>query len=415
MHDDMELWKSPPVSVKVKYQSCLLAPSVSGLAFLFLIKIVKENVVQQRVYSPPFRSSIFRRYLVLPFTNGHSNYGHRCAGFALHFDKSCFTFFNQDFKAVLSNSMNDLERAHAAPIGDDSRHQNCSDIQRYHFLILMHKNNDEDEEQSSPVGVVSKGEFLSCLAKKRLLCILIRKRLSRGKAVLSNSVSKVDQSANGCNNFRIVDSDILVLPQDDSLAVGIVDSDILVLPQDYSKRSHAAPIAMRCKFQNPYSRQDVAVRIVDSDILVLPQDDSVAVEIVDSDILVLPQDYSERAHAVPIAMRCKFQNPYSRQDDPFTKSSPVERLSRGKAVLSNSVSKVDPSANGGNSFRQRFAIKNCSDIQPLIQRYHFLISMYKHHSIDEDEVIGNTGRTTLIDPRCTHISLKRVLMNARSA
>ncbi|CAJ1974221.1 unnamed protein product, partial [Sphenostylis stenocarpa] len=100
--------------------------------------------------------------------------------------------------------------------------KNCSDIQRNHFLILMHKNNsnDEDEEQvleplfsarrlkypftkSSPVGVVSKGEFLSCLAeKKNLLCILLRERLSRGKAVLSNSVSKVDPSANGGNSFH---------------------------------------------------------------------------------------------------------------------------------------------------------------------------------------------------------------------
>ncbi|CAJ1951937.1 unnamed protein product [Sphenostylis stenocarpa] len=86
------------------------------------------------------------------------------------------------------------------------------------------------------------------------------------------------------------------------------------------------------------------------------------------------------------------------------------------AVLSNSVSKVDPSANGGGGFGRSlsespilifsffhkairneldtlhrlamaFATGNCSDIQPLFQRYHFLRSMYRHHSNAEDEVI----------------------------
>ncbi|KAJ7975142.1 zinc finger protein-related [Quillaja saponaria] len=34
-----------------------------------------------------------------------------------------------------------------------------------------------------------------------------------------------------------------------------------------------------------------------------------------------------------------------------------------------------------------FATGNCSDIQPLLDRYHFLRSIYKHHSNAEDEVI----------------------------
>ncbi|TKY44726.1 RING finger protein [Spatholobus suberectus] len=87
----------------------------------------------------------------------------------------------------------------------------------------------------------------------------------------------------------------------------------------------------------------------------------------------------------------------------------------GVAVMSNPVSKVDSSANGGGFGRSlsespilifsffhkairneldalhrlamAFATGNCSDIQPLFQRYHFLISMYRHHSNAEDEVI----------------------------
>ncbi|KAL3009543.1 hypothetical protein AAZX31_07G089500 [Glycine max] len=88
----------------------------------------------------------------------------------------------------------------------------------------------------------------------------------------------------------------------------------------------------------------------------------------------------------------------------------------GVAVLANPVSKVDSSANGGGGFGRSlsespilifsffhkairneldalhrlamaFATGNCSDIQPLFQRYHFLTSMYRHHSNAEDEVI----------------------------
>ncbi|KAK8470487.1 hypothetical protein PHAVU_004G156022 [Phaseolus vulgaris] len=88
----------------------------------------------------------------------------------------------------------------------------------------------------------------------------------------------------------------------------------------------------------------------------------------------------------------------------------------GVAVLANPVSKVDSSANGGGGFGRSlsespilifsffhkairneldalhrlamaFATGNCSDIQPLFQRYQFLRSMYKHHSNAEDEVI----------------------------
>lgn len=33
-----------------------------------------------------------------------------------------------------------------------------------------------------------------------------------------------------------------------------------------------------------------------------------------------------------------------------------------------------------------FATGNCSDISPLAERYHFLRSMYRHHSNAEDEV-----------------------------
>lgn len=87
----------------------------------------------------------------------------------------------------------------------------------------------------------------------------------------------------------------------------------------------------------------------------------------------------------------------------------------GVAVLTNPVNKVDSSANGGGGFGRSlsespilifsffhkairneldalhrlamaFATGNCSDIQPLFQRYHFLTSMYRHHSNAEDEV-----------------------------
>ncbi|KAK7314573.1 hypothetical protein VNO77_33099 [Canavalia gladiata] len=88
----------------------------------------------------------------------------------------------------------------------------------------------------------------------------------------------------------------------------------------------------------------------------------------------------------------------------------------GVAVLSNPVNKVDSSANGAGGFNRSlaespilifsffhkairneldalhrlamaFATGNCSDIQPLFERYHFLRSMYRHHSNAEDEVI----------------------------
>ncbi|KAL2321184.1 hypothetical protein Fmac_030153 [Flemingia macrophylla] len=90
----------------------------------------------------------------------------------------------------------------------------------------------------------------------------------------------------------------------------------------------------------------------------------------------------------------------------------------GVALLSSPVSKADSSANGAGgcgfgpslsespilifSFFHKairneldalhrlamaFATGNCSDIQPLVQRYHFLRSMYRHHSNAEDEVI----------------------------
>lgn len=87
----------------------------------------------------------------------------------------------------------------------------------------------------------------------------------------------------------------------------------------------------------------------------------------------------------------------------------------GVAVLTNPVNKVDSSANGGGGFGRSlsespilifsffhkairneldalhrlamaFATGNCSDIQPLFQRYRFLRSMYSHHSNAEDEV-----------------------------
>lgn len=88
----------------------------------------------------------------------------------------------------------------------------------------------------------------------------------------------------------------------------------------------------------------------------------------------------------------------------------------GVAVLSNSVNKVDsssPSSNGGlncskldspiliflffhKAIRNEldalhrsavaFATGNRSDIQPLCERYHFLRSIYRHHSNAEDEV-----------------------------
>ncbi|CAI8594892.1 unnamed protein product [Vicia faba] len=88
----------------------------------------------------------------------------------------------------------------------------------------------------------------------------------------------------------------------------------------------------------------------------------------------------------------------------------------GVAVLSNLVSPSSTSNGGGGlnrsslsespilifSFFQKaigneldglhrlalaFATGNCSDIQPLSERYHFLRSMYRHHSNAEDEVI----------------------------
>ncbi|XP_061344985.1 zinc finger protein BRUTUS-like [Gastrolobium bilobum] len=88
----------------------------------------------------------------------------------------------------------------------------------------------------------------------------------------------------------------------------------------------------------------------------------------------------------------------------------------GVAVLSNSVNKVDSSSalNGGlkcsklespiliflffhkairneldalHRLAMAFATGNRSDIQPLSERYHFLSSIYRHHSIAEDEVI----------------------------
>lgn len=90
----------------------------------------------------------------------------------------------------------------------------------------------------------------------------------------------------------------------------------------------------------------------------------------------------------------------------------------GVAVLSNLVSSSSPSStsNGGGGFNRSslsespilifsffqkaigneldalhrlamaFATGNCSDIQPLSERYHFLRSMYRHHSNAEDEV-----------------------------
>ncbi|KAK7271233.1 hypothetical protein RJT34_26963 [Clitoria ternatea] len=88
----------------------------------------------------------------------------------------------------------------------------------------------------------------------------------------------------------------------------------------------------------------------------------------------------------------------------------------GVAVLSNSANSVDSSSNGGGGFNRSlsespilifsffhkairneldalhrlamaFATGSCSDIQPLFERYHFLRSMYRHHSNAEDEVI----------------------------
>lgn len=88
----------------------------------------------------------------------------------------------------------------------------------------------------------------------------------------------------------------------------------------------------------------------------------------------------------------------------------------GVAVLSNLVSSSSTSNGGGVfnrssisespilifSFFQKaigneldalhrlalaFATGNCSDIQPLSKRYHFLRSMYRHHSNAEDEVL----------------------------
>lgn len=87
----------------------------------------------------------------------------------------------------------------------------------------------------------------------------------------------------------------------------------------------------------------------------------------------------------------------------------------GVAVLSNSVNKVDSSSslNGGlkcskldspiliflffhkairneldalHRLAMAFATGNRSDIQPLSERYHFLSSIYRHHSNAEDEV-----------------------------
>lgn len=91
----------------------------------------------------------------------------------------------------------------------------------------------------------------------------------------------------------------------------------------------------------------------------------------------------------------------------------------GVAVLSNSVNKVDSSSpsssasNGGlncsklespififlffhkairneldalHRLAMAFATGNRSDIQPLFERYHFLRSIYRHHSNAEDEV-----------------------------
>ena len=92
----------------------------------------------------------------------------------------------------------------------------------------------------------------------------------------------------------------------------------------------------------------------------------------------------------------------------------------GVAVLSNSVNKVDSSSpsssiNGGGGLKSSaqkspllifllfhkairkeldalhrlamaFATGKRSDIRPLLERYHFLRSIYKHHSNAEDEV-----------------------------
>ena len=86
----------------------------------------------------------------------------------------------------------------------------------------------------------------------------------------------------------------------------------------------------------------------------------------------------------------------------------------GVAVLSNSVNKVDSSssssANGClkprspiliflffhkairkeldalHRLAMAFAIGKRTDIRPLLERYHFLRSIYKHHSNAEDEV-----------------------------
>ena len=90
----------------------------------------------------------------------------------------------------------------------------------------------------------------------------------------------------------------------------------------------------------------------------------------------------------------------------------------GVAVLSNSVNKVDSSSSSSNGalkseklesspilifwffhkairheldalhrLAMAFATGNRSDIQPLLERYHFLRSIYRHHSNAEDEVL----------------------------
>lgn len=101
-------------------------------------------------------------------------------------------------------------------------------------------------------------------------------------------------------------------------------------------------------------------------------------------------------------------------------ATPLTDGGGGVAVLSNRVSKVDSSSNGDGgggvgfdrsslsespilifSFFHKairneldalhrlamaFATGNNSDIRPLVERYHFLRSMYRHHSNAEDEV-----------------------------
>lgn len=112
----------------------------------------------------------------------------------------------------------------------------------------------------------------------------------------------------------------------------------------------------------------------------------------------------------------------------------------GVAVLANRVSRMDSSSsssssNGGGSagggfnfsalsespiliflFFQKairneldalhrlamaFATGNCSDISPLAERYHFLRSMYRHHSNAEDEVriLGHVVFDYLFSPK----------------